>query len=136
MAPLPLGRSYHLMLKFNFNQMIGIIRRSFTSCTADIVIPLYKAFVHQHLEFGVAFWGGFIMRRQLHAIEKVQMRATDIVESVKVMPYKERLRQLKLPTMTYRCVRGLMMEVWKHINSYDTVYQISSVPPSAQTFQL
>ena len=65
------------------NQMFGLIRRSFTCCTAEIVIPLYQAFVHQHLEFGVAVWGGFIKRRQLHAIEKVQMRATKIVKSVK-----------------------------------------------------
>ena len=58
------------------NQMLGLIRRSFTCCTADIVIPLYKACVRQHLEFGVAGCGGFIKRRQLHAIEKVQKRAT------------------------------------------------------------
>ena len=76
------------------NQMLGLIRRSFTCCTAEIVISLYKAFVRQHLEFGVAVWGGFIKRRQLHAIEKVQMRATKIVESVKGMPYEERLRKL------------------------------------------
>ena len=75
--------------------------------------------MRQHLEFGVAVWGGFIKRRQLHAIEKVQMRATKIVESVKGMPYEERLRKLKLPTKTFRA-RGLMMEVWKHTNSYDT----------------
>ena len=102
------------------NQMLGLIRRSLTCCTAEIVIPLYKAFVRQHLEFGVAVWGGFIKRRHLHAIERIQMRATRIVESVKGMPYEERLRKLKLPTMTYRRARGLMMEVWKHINSYDT----------------
>ena len=102
------------------NQMLGLIRRSLTCCTAEIDIPLYKAFVRQHLEFGVAVWGGFIKRRQLQAIERVQMRATKIVESVKGMPYEERLRKLKLPTMTYRRARGLMMEVWKHINSYDT----------------
>ena len=121
------------------NQMLGLIRRSLTCCTAEIVIPLYKAFVRQHREFGVAVWGGFIKRRQLHAIERVQTRATKIVESVKGMPYEERIRKLKLPTMTYQRARGLMMEVWKHINSYDTavistnlpVYQIGSVPPSA-----
>ena len=39
------------------NQMLGITRRSFTCCTADIVIPLYKAFVRQHLEVVVAVWG-------------------------------------------------------------------------------
>ena len=104
------------------NPMLGLISRSFTCCTAEIVIPLYKALVRQHLEFGVAVWGGFIKskRRQLHVIEKVQLRATKILESVKGMPYEERLRKLKLPTMTYRRARGLMMKVWKHINSYDT----------------
>ena len=112
------------------NQMLGLIRRSLTCCTAEIVIPLYKAFVRQHLEFGVAVWGGFIKRRQLHAIERVQMRVTKIVESVRGMPYEERLRKLKLPTMTYRRARGLimMMEVWKHINSYDTAV----IPPTFQ----
>ena len=55
------------------NQMLGLIRRNLTCCTAEIVIPLYKAFVRQHLEFGVTVWGGFITRRQLHAIERVQM---------------------------------------------------------------
>ena len=49
------------------------------------------------------------------------MRATEIVESVKGMPYEERLGKLKLLTMTFWRSRGLMVEVWKHINSYDTV---------------
>ena len=77
------------------NQMLGLIMRSFTCCTPEIVIPLYKAFLRQHLEFGVAVWGDFIKRRQLLAIKKVQMRETKIVESVKGMPYEERLRKLK-----------------------------------------
>ena len=119
----------HLEAKLGIaNQMIGLIRRSFTCCTAEIVIILYRAFVRQHLEFGVAVWGGFIKRRQMHAIEKVQMMATKIVESVKGMPYEERLMKLKLPTITYRRARGLMMEVWMHINSYDT-------PVISPTFQ-
>ena len=48
------------------------------------------------------------------------MRAPEIVESVNSMPYEERLRKLKLPTMTYRHARRLIMEVWNHINSYGT----------------
>ena len=61
------------------NQILGLIRRSLTCCMVEIVIPLYKAFVCQHLEFGVAAWGGFIKRKQLHAIETFQMRATKIL---------------------------------------------------------
>ena len=62
----------------------------------------------------------FLKRRHLQAVEEVQMIATEIVEIVKDMPYEELLRKLKLLTMTYRRVICLMMEVWKHINSYDT----------------
>ena len=39
------------------NHMFGLIMRSFTCCMADIVIPLYKAVVRQHLEFEVEVWG-------------------------------------------------------------------------------
>ena len=52
---------------------------------------------------------------------------TEIMDSVKGMPYEERLRKLK-PTMTYRHARGIMMEVWKHINSYD----IAVISPTFQ----
>ena len=38
------------------NQMIGLIRRSFTCCTVKIVTTQIKAFMCQHLEFGIAVW--------------------------------------------------------------------------------
>ena len=43
--------------------------------------------------------------------EKVQMRATKLVLTVKHLTYKERLRQLNLPTLKYRRTRGDMIEV-------------------------
>ena len=117
------------------NQILGLVRRSLTCCTAEIVIPLYKAFLCQHLEFGVAVWGGFIKRRQLYAIEKIQMRATKIVESVKGMPYEERLRKLKLPSACKRPDDGgveAYQFIWHSCNLTNVpVYQISLVPPSA-----
>jgi len=54
-------------------------------------------------------------------IEKVQKRATRLIISLKKLPYPERLRQLKLPTLKYRRLRGDMIEVFKIIhNYYDT----------------
>ena len=41
------------------------------------------------------------------------MRATTLVIGVKSLPYCERLRKLKLPTLKYRCLRGDMTEVYK-----------------------
>jgi len=45
--------------------------------------------------------------------EKVQMRVTKMVLTVKHSTYKERLRQLNLPTVKCRCTRGDIMEVLK-----------------------
>ena len=43
-----------------------------------------------------------------------------MVPSLKNVPYEERLRQLDLPTLTYRRSRGDMVEAFKIINGvYD-----------------
>jgi len=49
----------------------------------------------------------------IKAVEKVQIRATKLVIGVKSLPYCERLRKLKLPTLKYRRLRGDMIEVYK-----------------------
>ena len=51
-------------------------------------------------------------------IEKVQKRATKLIISLKTLPYKERLRRLKLPTLKYRRLRVDMIEVFKIIKKY------------------
>jgi len=49
------------------------------------------------------------------------MRATKLVLTVKHLTYKERLRQLKLPTLKYRHTRGDMIEVFKILTGkYDS----------------
>jgi len=54
--------------------------------------------------------------------EKVQMRATKLVLTAKHLTYKERLRQLNLPTLKYRRTRGDMIEVLKLLTGkYDTI---------------
>jgi len=51
-------------------------------------------------------------------IEKVQMRATKKVSSVKVLSYKDRIKILKLLTLKFRRIKGDMIEVYKVINQY------------------
>ena len=55
----------------------------------------------------------------------MQKRATKLIISLKTLPYKERLRKLKLPTLKYRRLRGDMIEVFKIINN---MYSTVSVP--------
>ena len=47
------------------------------------------------------------------SVEKVQKRATQKLLSLTNMNYEERLRELKLPTLRFRRLRGDMIEVYK-----------------------
>jgi len=44
---------------------------------------------------------------------------TKLIISLKHLPYIERLKQLKLPTLKYRRLRGDMIEVFKIVKNYD-----------------
>ena len=52
-------------------------------------------------------------------IEKIQMRATEMIEGMSYIEYGERLKLLRLPTLSYGRARGGMIEVWKHYHVYD-----------------
>ena len=53
--------------------------------------------------------------------QRVQMRATKLVITIKNLTYKDRLKRLKLPTLKYRRIRGDMIEVYKILtNKYDS----------------
>jgi len=62
--------------------------------------------------------GVHIKRGDIAGTEKVQKRATKLAISLKHLPYIERLRQLKLPTLKYRRLRGDMIEVFIIVHNY------------------
>ena len=84
------------------NNMLGLIRRSFYCLNADILLPLYKAFVRHLLEYKAPVWSGRLKRSQIKAIEKIQMRATEMFDGMSYIDYGERLKLLRLPTLSYR----------------------------------
>ena len=71
----------------------------------------------------------------------MQIRATKLVDGMSELPYNERLRLLRLPSLAYRRARGDMIEVFKHIHTYDRHstsprLQIKSRPSRKHRFQL
>jgi len=94
--------------------ILGLIKRNFIYLTKAAFVTLYKNLVRCHLENANSVWNP---HRQglIKDLEKVQMRATKLVLTVKHLTYKERLVLLKLPTLKYRRLRGDMTEVLKII---------------------
>ena len=52
-------------------------------------------------------------KRDFEVLEKVQKKATKIIPEIRHLPYRERLKACKLPTLHFRQVRGVMIEMYK-----------------------
>ena len=74
------------------NSIKGIIRRSFTYLDEKMFRLLFKAMVRPHLEYA----------KRIELIENVQRRSTKLISSLKNLPYEDRLRKLKLPSVRFR----------------------------------
>ena len=97
------------------NQMLGVIKKSYVTRDADAITTLYKSMVRPHLEYGNAIWGPCYVG-DLKLVEGVQRRATKLIPHLYDTPYEDRLRELMLPSMTYRRKRGDMIQLFKIMN--------------------
>ncbi|GFN93889.1 hypothetical protein PoB_002039500 [Plakobranchus ocellatus] len=82
-------------------------------------ILLYKSLVRSHLDSASSIWSPMNMQL-VEQIEGVQRRATKQISGMKDLVYVERLRKLKLLLLSYRKIRGDMIEIYKIVTGiYD-----------------
>ena len=122
------------------NQIAGLIRRSFSFLDGDLFKRLFIAFVRPHLEYAHPVCSPHL-KKHINNIERVQRRATKLIDGFKHLTYQERLSKLNLPTLAFRCLRGDMIEVYKHLNYYDKStlnkrFEIRNRPSMQHDFQL
>ncbi len=98
------------------NRMLCTIRRSFQHLDETVMLQLYKAMVRPHLEYANEIWAPRL-KKHIHALEAVQRRATKMIPSLRDLPYNERLRKLKLPSLVYRRKRGDMIQTFKFVRN-------------------
>ena len=96
-------------------RMLGLIKRSYTFLDNESLLCLYKAMVRPILKYGVTVWSPY-RKGDIDAVESVQRRATRILPELRGLDYVARLRSLKLPTLTYRRLRGDVINVYKYIH--------------------
>ena len=102
------------------NSRLGIIKNLFQVIGKEEFLILYKAYSRPLLEFGITVWSPFLRKHEI-AIEKVQKRATRLVNGYGNMTYSERLKDLRLPTLFYRRRRCDMIQVFRIIKEIDNI---------------
>jgi len=104
------------------NQILGLIRRTFSYLDMPLVKQLYTAMVRPHLEYANVVWHPYL-KKDIDLLERVQHRATRLVPGLSKLSYEERLRRMQLPSLTYRRLRGDAIEVFKYLHG---IYKIDN----------
>jgi hypothetical protein len=113
--------SQHIETQVNkANKLLGLIRRSYEYLDGESMKMLFIALVRPHLEFGNVVWSPKL-EKDKHLVESVQRRATKIIPGLKNKTYEERLKHMKLPSLSYRRLRGDLIEVYKYTHG---IYKI------------
>ena len=71
---------------------LGIIKRNFIYLDEDDIVMLYKSLVRSHLEYAISVWNPHRLAL-IKDLEKIQMRATKLVITIKNLTYKNRLKR-------------------------------------------
>ena len=99
------------------NRLLGLIRKSFENISIQTLPILYKSLVRPTLEYGNPIWDPYYVLDQ-QAVDRVQRRATRMIQPLRDLPYHTRLHQLNLPSLTYRRRRGdmiIMYQITHHL---------------------
>ena len=94
------------------NSRLGLIKKSFAVLDHNTLPLLYNPLVRSHLEYGNVIWGPFY-KGDIEAVERVQRRATKLVQPIRELSYEDRLRYLGLPSLQHRRRRGDMIYTYK-----------------------
>jgi len=102
------------------NKMLGVINRTITYKSTDIMLRLYKSVVRPHLEYCTSAWSPHYVKDK-ELIERIQHRFTRMIPEMKDLPYDKWLQQLNLLNLEGRRIRADLIEVFKMINGQTNV---------------
>jgi len=113
------------------NAVLGMIKRNINFKSKNIMVKLYKSLVRPQLEYCVQAWSPYL-RKDIDILERVQRRATKLIEGYSDYSYSERLKRTGLISLEKRRVRGDLIEVFKIIKGFDKIdsysfFEFSSV---------
>ena len=94
------------------NQILGLIKKTVRTKNETSIPLLYMSLIRPLLEYTNVVWGPHYKGDQ-QMLEKVQKRATKMIENLHHLPYDVGLRYLNLPSLLHRRRRGDMIMTFK-----------------------
>jgi ribonuclease P/MRP protein subunit RPP40 len=113
------------------NGILGMIKRNIKFKSKNVIVKLYKSLVRPRLEYCVQAWSPYL-RKDIDMIERVQRRATRLIEGFMDISYEDRLEQTGLISLEKRRVRGDLIQVFKIVKGfakidYRTFFEVSKI---------
>ena len=115
-----LNFEHHIAAKSNkANSILEVIHHTFQYMDERTLVTLYTSLVISHLEFANHVWDPH-MAKHIVALENAQHCDTRMIPALGEMAYEDYLKRVKLPTLSYCCLRWDMIETYKFITGvYD-----------------
>ena len=102
------------------NGVLGQISRAVKYRDKKTFMQLYKVYVRPHLEYCVQAWSPYL-KADKEKLEKVQIRAVNMVAGLKGRSYLDKLREVNLTTLEERRERGDMIQAFRIVQGLDNV---------------
>nr|VZI16962.1 unnamed protein product [Spirometra erinaceieuropaei] len=98
--------------------VLYLVKRASSTFDEDCFVKVFRTFVRPQLEFAIQAWKPWTSK-DLSILEKVQRRATKLVSGQGSLPYETRLSNLGLFPLSYRQLRGDLIQTFRILRGQD-----------------